>query len=137
MGFETKTPWYFEGLRFHCRKCGNCCCGPREGYVWLTQIEIESIADTLKISVKQVMQKYCRRVGDRISLIERYDNKNCIFLRDNCCAIYDVRPKQCRTWPFWISSLSTNDAWEKATENCPGINNGCLYSFEEIQKIMG
>jgi len=129
--------WYSTGLRFQCKKCGNCCCGPREGYVWLTPKDIESIADMLKISVEQFLQKYCRSVGNSISLIERHDNKNCIFLRDNCCLIYDVRPAQCRKWPFWLSSLITNSTWQQAAEKCPGVNNGRLYSFEEIEKIVG
>jgi len=140
VNLKTKIPWYADGLRFQCKKCGNCCCGPREGYVWLTQKEVELIADALNVSVEQKLQKYCRSVGNRISLIERRDNKDCIFLQNKNgykhCLIYDVRPAQCRTWPFWASSLITDNAWQQAAKNCPGINNGPLYSFEEIQKIV-
>ena len=138
---EAKKPWYIEGLRFKCQQCGNCCCGPREGYVWLTRKEVESIADMLKISVEQFLKKYCRSVGNLISLIECRDSKDCIFLNNingrRTCVIYDVRPSQCREWPFWSKSLSTESAWEQAAEKCPGMNNGRLYSFEEIQKIIG
>jgi Fe-S-cluster containining protein len=140
MNPETKIPWYAEGLRFECQQCGDCCCGPREGYVWLAQKEVELVADMLKISVEQVLQKYCRRVGHLISLIELQGSKDCIFLNNvgnrKICMIYNVRPSQCRNWPFWVSSLKTSDIWNKAAGNCPGMNSGHLYGFEEIQQLI-
>ncbi len=37
----------------------------------------------------------------------------CIFLdrSSNKCGIYDVRPVQCRTYPFWPSLLESPDDW--------------------------
>ena len=37
----------------------------------------------------------------------------CIFLNPiGQCSIYDVRPIQCRTYPFWPSILKNKQTWE-------------------------
>jgi Fe-S-cluster containining protein len=40
------------------------------------------------------------------------------------CSVYDVRPLQCRTWPFWDGLLSSKKAWDEAGKRCHGINQG-------------
>ncbi len=136
---RNSTPWYAAGLHFECVECGGCCSGPSEGYIWVTRPEIELIADFLKISIGQLRQQYLKRVGLRTTIIEQSATKDCIFLRKidgrKQCVIYQVRPSQCRTWPFWSSNLASPGAWNKTAQKCPGINRGKLYSFEKIQKI--
>jgi hypothetical protein len=131
--------WYAAGLNFECRQCGNCCSGPGSGYIWITRPEIKFIAEFLKIPVKQLRQKYLKRVGFRTSIVENPATRDCIFLQANGsqkkCVIYPVRPTQCRTWPFWPDNLAGPDAWNTAVRKCPGINQGRLYSFEKIEKI--
>jgi len=134
-----KTPWYITGLHFECVQCGRCCSGPGEGYIWVTKPEIQIIADFLKISVGQVRKEYLKRVGLRTTVIEQVGTKDCIFLQEandqKRCAIYAVRPSQCRSWPFWPSNLASPDAWNKAAQKCSGINHGRHYNFEEIERI--
>jgi Fe-S-cluster containining protein len=131
--------WYVSGLHFECLACGNCCSGPQEGFIWVTKKEIELIAKFLKISADQLRKKYLRRFAFRTTIIEHPDTKDCIFLKEQdgqkICTVYPVRPNQCRTWPFWPSNLSTQHAWNKAAQKCPGINKGRLYTFEEIKKL--
>ena len=136
---KKKTPWYVAGLHFECVQCGRCCSGPGEGYIWITKPEIQIIADFLKISVGQVRQEYLKRIGLRTTIIEHPGTKDCILLQDIAgqkrCIIYPVRPSQCRTWPFWSDNLADPNAWNKATQKCPGINHGRLYTHDEIEKI--
>ena len=132
--------WYSCGLHFECVGCGNCCAGPEEGYIWITKLEIEFLAEHLGTTVEAVKQKYLKRYGLRFSIKEDKKTKDCIFLtaeKGGCrgCAVYSVRPNQCRTWPFWDSNLSSPDAWNIAAMRCPGINRGRFYSFEEIEVI--
>ncbi len=141
------SPWYAGGLHFECQRCGRCCSGPSEGYIWVTKPEIQLIADFLKISVGQVRRDYLKRVGFRTTITEQPSTKDCIFLREvegrrfdkltikKRCMIYSVRASQCRVWPFWSSNLTNPPAWNKAAQKCSGINRGRLYSFEEIEKI--
>lgn len=134
-----RTRWYAGGLHFECRECGGCCSGPTEGYIWASQPEIEMIAEHLGISVGELRRRYLRRVGLRTTIIEHRVTKDCIFLREvdgrKRCAIYPVRPSQCRTWPFWSDNLSSEEAWCEAGMRCPGTNRGRYYSGEEIERI--
>ncbi|MBN1804632.1 MAG: YkgJ family cysteine cluster protein [Sedimentisphaerales bacterium] len=141
MSLKKENPWYVGGLHFECMQCGRCCSGPGEGYIWVTKPEIELIADFLKMSVGELRKKYMRRVSFRTTIIEHCVTKDCIFLQNidgqKRCAIYHVRPSQCRTWPFWSDNLANPNDWNKAAEKCPGINRGKLYTCEEIEKIKG
>lgn len=133
------SKWYIDGLHFECLGCGGCCSGPGEGYIWVTRQEVKLIAEFLKISEKQLRQKYMRRVGWRTTIIEQPANKDCMFLWEvddrRGCVIYPVRPSQCRMWPFWSDNLASPTSWNKAAKRCPGVNRGRAYSFEEIKKI--
>ena len=136
---KTQSPWYTAGLRFECRRCGRCCSGPGEGYIWVTRPETKFIADYLKIPLAQLRRKYLKRIGLRRSIIENPGSKDCIFLErtgdEKKCRIYPVRPSQCRTWPFWSGNLAGKDNWDRATRRCDGVNQGRHYGFEQIEKI--
>lgn len=72
-----------------------------------------------------------------MTIVEDPHTRDCVFLRETNqgrgCAIYDVRPAQCRNWPFWPVNLASSDAWNSTGAKCPGINKGRLYTHEEIQ----
>src|ERR1700693_4403782 len=126
-------PWYEEGLRFLCTRCGNCCTGA-PGYVWVYDLEIAALAQFLGETVEQVVARCTRPVGGRRSLREK-QNGDCIFYdRNEGCTVYPARPRQCRTWPFWESNVITPEAWQRTCEVCPGSGRGELISAEEITR---
>ena len=148
-------PWYSEGLTFTCSQCGNCCTGPA-GYVYVSREEIGRLAEHLKISANQVVEKYCRKVGSRISFKEKRGpgGWDCIFLQEiqakrrpkgadreitytkRICTIYEVRPLQCRTWPFWNGNLASRENWDLAAQRCPGMNQGNRqFTREQIEAL--
>ena len=131
---ETKKPWYQDGLRFKCTGCGDCCSGA-PGYVWLNKAEIAAMAALMDLEVVDFENQYVREVGIRKSLVE-YDNGDCVFLdaESRKCTVYEARPRQCRTWPFWDSTLKNEAAWEETCEVCPGSGKGKLYSLEQIEE---
>ncbi|MCC7085157.1 MAG: YkgJ family cysteine cluster protein [Pirellulales bacterium] len=126
------VPWYHEGLKFECSQCGDCCTGS-PGYVWLTHEEIAALARRLGIPLDQFEQKFVRQVGIRKSLIE-FENGDCVFFDGQArkCTVYEDRPKQCRTWPFWHSNIRTPAAWQHTCQVCPGSGRGKLHSVEDI-----
>jgi Fe-S-cluster containining protein len=79
-------------------------------------------------------KKYVNQVGVRRTLKERKKTYDCVFLDAGTrkCTVYDLRPRQCRTWPFWDSNLRTPETWKAACEACPGSGQGKLYSLEAI-----
>jgi len=141
----SPAPWYEGGLRFQCTQCGNCCSGP-PGYVWLSDAEISRFATHLNLTREIFVRTYCRVVSGRISLREKKNLRNefdCIFLaerevdgkRHRGCTVYEVRPLQCRTWPFWDGLLQDSDSWNSAAVKCPGMNRGKHYTLDQIASL--
>ena len=130
-------PWYKDGLRFKCTECGKCCTG-QAGYVWVSEEEIESMAKHLKIETKAFKVKYIRRKDNKMALIEKKlgdGNKACIFLEGKLCTLYQSRPKQCRTFPWWKENLNSEVSWKIASLDCEGINdNAPIIPLAEIEK---
>ncbi|MCP4146877.1 MAG: YkgJ family cysteine cluster protein [bacterium] len=129
------TKWYDNGLRFQCTGCGKCCCNHSEyTYVYLIKKDIEAIARFLKLSIPDFLKKHCTRQEDGLIHLNMGSNA-CPMMENNNCIIYNVRPKQCQGWPFWLENLS-KDTWQKEVAPfCPGVGKGKLYSAEELEKI--
>ena len=110
----------------------------RPGYVFLTENDIELLSEKLDLSRDEFLKKYCRQVGRSYSLLELRPHHDCIFLeKGERCSVYDARPKQCRTFPFWSQNLESRENWTSAGKECEGIDNpqGKLYSAEEIAEF--
>lgn len=131
---ENSLPWYKKGLNFKCTQCGQCCTGA-PGFVWISEEEMQSIADYLQVTIHLFKRTYVRQRDNRFALVEKKkENNACIFLKDKKCQIYPVRPKQCKTFPWWKENLNTEESWRLAAEFCEGISKESpLVSFSEIQ----
>ena len=131
----TKQPWYKDGLRFTCSQCGDCCTGA-PGYVWVNKQEIAALAEAVSDGVvEQFEAQHVRKVGIRKSLREHADGA-CVFFdgQSRRCTVYEQRPRQCRTWPFWESNLRTPEAWAETCSICPGSGEGKLHQLVEIDE---
>ncbi len=116
-----------EGFEFSfdpqkCLSCeGNCCIG-ESGYIWCNPKEIDDMASFFDLSYQDFVHQYIRKVGFKSSLkeIQIGQSYSCIFfdLGKKACKIYQVRPYQCRTFPFW--EYFKNNIKEVQKE-CPGI----------------
>lgn len=127
----SEDVWFKEGLPFQCTRCGHCCTGS-PGYVWVNDEELDAIAEYRGESVAEVTGLYTRMAKRGRTLRDR-ENGDCVFFdRNEGCVIYSVRPRQCRTWPFWESNVSSPEAWKQTCEVCPGSGKGDLISVEEI-----
>jgi uncharacterized protein len=146
----SEDVWYSEGLSFTCTQCGNCCTGA-PGQVWISIEEVIRLGKHLGMSPEQVVEKYCRKIGGKLSLRERRNPRgeyDCIFLEEQqrrrpagegevtytqrVCTIYPVRPLQCRTWPFWSENLKDRASWNRSARRCPGMGGGMHYSYKQI-----
>eukprot|EP00978_Attheya_sp_CCMP212_P013077 scaffold32658_cov43-Attheya_sp.AAC.1 len=107
-------------------KCTKCC--RVDGDVWLAPEEVTNIVNYLRnendedvTSIDTFRKKYVRAElspedGDPSQswmCLKRNDGA-CTFLDPlGQCGIYDVRPVQCSTYPFWPSLLEDPEAWEE------------------------
>ena len=130
----SSRPWFHEGLRFRCLGCGDCCTGA-PGYVWLRAAEIAALAAALGMEVPEFEAAFVRTVGQRKSLVELPDGDCVLFDKPtHRCKVYDARPAQCRTWPFWESNVRSPEAWEETRQACPGTRRGPLVAREQIER---
>ena len=130
----SEEPWYADGLRFECTGCGNCCKSRGEySTVYLMEADVDAMAAQLGMSAKTFLESHCE--GDRGWTVLRSSADQCRFLSsDNTCEVYEARPMQCRTWPFWEENLKKK-TWESSVKACcPGIDQGPVYSAEEIER---
>jgi Fe-S-cluster containining protein len=128
---SPETPWYGDGLAFECTRCGACCTGA-PGFVWVSVEEMQRIAEHRGEDLQAFASRFVRQVGTRYSLIER-PNGDCIFWdRERGCTVYESRPIQCQTWPFWSENVETPGDWEFVKQGCPGAGRGRVYTAEEI-----
>ncbi|WP_319561590.1 YkgJ family cysteine cluster protein [Marispirochaeta sp.] len=132
------TPFYSKGLRFDCTGCSRCC-RYEPGYVFLSETDLLRLCACRGLDRSEFIHSYCRTINlngfFRISLIEK-ENYDCIFWQDGGCSVYESRPVQCRTYPFWEPFLSDKDEWESLARECPGVNKGRLYSQKEIEALI-
>jgi Fe-S-cluster containining protein len=102
----------------------------------VNQDEINALANALGFDdVEKFEDRYVRRIGVRRSLVE-FPNGDCVFFDNGTrkCTVYEYRPRQCRSWPFWDSNLKSPAAWDATCEVCPGSGKGRLYSLGQIEK---
>lgn len=97
---------------FHCLCCGACCSWP--GTVTLAPGEAEAIAEHLRLPLDAFLDRYTALAPNRSALVlaDAPSSTRCVFLAaNNSCAIYPVRPVQCRTFPF---------SWQQP--GCPALS---------------
>ncbi len=132
----AKPKFYQNGLRFECTECGKCC-RHADGYVQVSPEEAAQIAASLEITENKFLQSYIEPSPDSEAFhLKSLDNGDCIFLVEGQCCIYQARPRQCRTFPFWPENVKSAYRWKLTGQDCPGINRGRLWTVEEIEAIL-
>lgn len=98
-----------DGKKFECKKCGKCC--KWNGKVLLNTDDVKRLAKHCSLKEVEFLNKYTDNDNfDRITLKDKPDSSECVFLRDNKCDVWDVKPKQCKDFP------------KKYEKKCPGFH---------------
>jgi Fe-S-cluster containining protein len=126
------------GLRFECTGCGDCCRVRGEyAHVYLNTEELRALADLLGISVRRFKRRYTFVDEDGWRQLA-FEGKRCIFLEDETdrCTVYQARPTQCRTFPFWRELVDDGTWTRQARSICEGVGCGRLHSILEVESRM-
>jgi hypothetical protein len=121
------------GIRFECQRCGACCTG-EPGIVRVSEPEMENISRFLLLGHGDFKSRYLQSVKGAFSIGEDPEGR-CLFYEKGC-RIYDVRPSQCRSFPFWLKNFRSEETFRSLEKDCPGMGKGRLYSKEEILSIL-
>jgi uncharacterized protein len=116
------APWFGDGLRFTCTGCGKCCTGP-SGAVYLSEQDVERLCRALNISRSEFVEAYTQLSDSELALADKPSSSECAFLDGKACSVYEARPVQCRTYPFWITNILGPEDWADAALVCEGINH--------------
>jgi Fe-S-cluster containining protein len=131
-------PFYAAGLRFSCSRCSSCCRGG-PGYVFLSKSDLRRLLDRLKLDFPAFFSNYCTLVdngmGLSLSLAEKA-NYDCVFWTERGCSVYEARPVQCSTYPFWAPILDSEEGWRAEASHCPGVGRGELRCRQYIEDCL-
>jgi len=102
------------------------------------------MAAALGMPLEAFMQAFARRIDGRWSLTENEGPRgmDCTLLDRTTdpgkalCRVYQSRPAQCRSWPFWQRNLVSRDGWRRAAQStpCPGMDHGNFFPAEAIAR---
>jgi Fe-S-cluster containining protein len=121
-------------IRFQCQGSGKCCVSHGEyGHVFLSPVDRKNLAKSLNLSTVEFTKQYCHKVDGYWAIKDNPNSKDCLFLEKKKCTVYDGRPTQCRTWPFWPDVMSAKAWANDVVAFCPGIGKGDLISPESIK----
>jgi len=150
---EQSNPWWAQqqsgGLPFDCTACGKCC--KNDGEVWFNTDEYVDLVEELQrqdssglMTQEYILQHYVEevkqgwvRIKNRVidSTIDDTDNAKkgeCIFLGEDgkACGVYNVRPVQCRTYPWWPRLLTNATVWNSESVLPDDVEGGKHWSPE-------
>lgn len=124
-----------RGIRFECIDgCTKCCEIP--GQVFVVEADIPAMAGLLSMTPEDFIEEKLCEIRQGLYTLDMPDDEPCIYLENGQCGIYEARPLQCRTFPFWPENMANIAEWEKVERLCPGIGRGREYSVEEITDII-
>ena len=116
-------PWWMDGVPFACQAdCGRCCDEPG-GIVYLRPEDAQKLANHHNLSVKDWLERDCRQTLDgRYILNSDQYTDVCIYLDENKkCTVYQSRPAQCKSYPFWAENVRSDRSWKRTVKECPGL----------------
>ena len=131
---EEESPWFAElgpdnnnNVPFECTGCGKCC--KTRGDVYMSPTETKKAAKLLDLSIADFKAHYVEEEEVTVAmsldpeqipegetgwtvLRHKEEDGSCIFLNDEgLCSIYETRPIQCSTYPFWPRIMANREAW--------------------------
>lgn len=117
-------------MKFECQEsCGGKCCKPGwsgSHFIFLTDADIVRIEQFTGLHRNQFSKvgefEWTRFATEKVTA--RFMGQ-CPFLQDGSCDIYEARPTQCRTFPYWPENMS-DEKWKALSAECPGIGKGPL-----------
>ena len=126
---RDRTYFFDAGAQFKCMQCGGCCTG-EPGRVRFSEPEMLKLSKVLGLPPRATIEKYLVS-SDGYYMARELPDGRCIFYISGCI-IYPARPRQCRTFPFWLKFLRNEASWGEIADSCPGIGKGTHYTKESV-----
>lgn len=120
---------------FKCTACGSCCKGA--GIIYFLPHELNRIVEFLNLAEDKAYSLKKRIISSRSNGYYLYDSEeDCLFLgSDGLCSIYEVRPVQCRSYPFWPSLFQSRKTFQALKKESNGVMTGKGEKFTLLQML--
>ena len=128
------APEASRGLRFSCTQCGKCCWTRGEySHVYVTPEDLKNLAAALGMGVREARERYTFRDENGWTELD-FESGRCVLLdpETQLCTVYESRPTQCRTFPFWPELMRRNAWTAEAKRICEGVGQGDVIPAEVV-----
>jgi uncharacterized protein len=128
---------YPENVRFACNGCGLCCgdTETKKRHILLLEAEVAAISAQTNMSPREFCEPLEGKKPYAVEMKKTAEGK-CVFLKDNRCTVYGVRPLICRFYPFELKSSSGKEKYVfDFTLECPAIGKGKKIAKAEFERL--
>ncbi|MGE5533002.1 MAG: YkgJ family cysteine cluster protein [Bacillota bacterium] len=126
-----------NNLLFACSKCGLCCGNTQQKTRHILLLELE--ANTISEATCLPKQAFTRQVEEQTPYcyeIKKDEEGKCLFLKDNRCTIYSLRPLICRFYPFELKFDQDKKIYVfDFTLECPEIGRGKIITRKDFKEL--
>lgn len=132
-----------QDLSHQCNQCGNCCSATQEGDIFLYPRDAQRLSHFFNQDLRIFLSQYTKIVEYEIESTNKEPNQEnykeyipifaltvnqktgCVFFdaAEKKCAVYSVRPDQCRFFPFIYCVLEDISQWKPMIETCQVIKH--------------
>lgn len=116
---------YPKGVCFRCDGCALCCGDTEDRVRLILLLRTEADRTSKKTLIK--LDEFTEKVEGfepYIYQMKKSEEGKCIFLKDESCTIYEIRPLICRFYPFQLKNIGNNRYAFTYTNECPSIGKG-------------
>lgn len=92
----VETAYKTVSEKVDCTLCANCC---RTLSPTLTMADAKRLARHLGLTVKAFTTQYLQKIKQNKKKFLIFQKRPCPFLKKNLCTVYEVRPRDCRSYP--------------------------------------
>lgn len=100
--------------------------------MYLSEADADRIAAHLRLSNDDFEKRFLFRTK-HLRRLRKPRNAECPFLKTQGCAIHEVKPTQCRTFPLWPEILESSEELAQTARWCPGLGQGPDVLIEDIR----
>jgi Fe-S-cluster containining protein len=122
---------------FECNKCGLCCGDTKEKsrHILLLESEATLISTETCLTTPDFTEKITGKDPYSYEMKKTLGGK-CLFLKNNQCRIYGLRPLICRFYPFELKFNPAKDQHVfNFTVECPGISKGKRMTVKDFEAL--